>query len=367
MWKGLRPSLAIGAAALFGLIAVLATLQYRWVGAISDAERDRMRVSLNGRAAAFAQDFDRELTRAFLLFQLDPAGADENAASRIAARYGRWQESARFPRMIKEVYFLPPASDSALPGLQRYNPATRFLEPVEWPTSLARVRAQLSAPAGTSSGAGRMVVRTLAATMWEDVPALAVPAPVLLMDQRSAQPNVHFLPLMSYAILLLDRDVLTGEVLPALARQHFGANAAPHEAVTTQKLKSWGDVDYLIAVVRDAGGDVVYRSSSDFSPAPGVPADAAVPLFQVKPQEFVELALALRRSVTFLATSRGGPPLRETLTARAGGPGLQGPPLSVIVQGVKPTDAASVAAGIAATDAASVGLTPWTITESGGP
>ena len=155
MWKGLRPSLAIGAAALFGLIAVLATLQYRWVGAISDAERDRMRVSLNGRAAAFAQDFDRELTRAFLLFQLDPAGADENAASRIAARYGRWQESARFPRMIKEVYFLPPASDSALPGLQRYNPATRFLEPVEWPTSLARVRAQLSAPAAWSSGRSR--------------------------------------------------------------------------------------------------------------------------------------------------------------------------------------------------------------------
>src|SRR5262245_59988472 len=212
MWKGLRPSQAVATIGLFGLIAVLATLQYRWAGAISDAERDRMRASLDGRAAAFAQDFDRELTRAFLLFQLDPARADENAAWRIAARYGRWQESARFPRMIKEVYFVPPDSGAGWPRLQRCDPATRFLEPVEWPPALARFRAQLPTPPDSPSCDGRVVVRTLAATTWEDVPALGIPAPVLMIDQRNAQPNVHFVPLMSYTILALDRDVLTGEV-----------------------------------------------------------------------------------------------------------------------------------------------------------
>ena len=38
------------AAALLGLIALLATLQYRWLGQISDAERDRMTATLNDRA-----------------------------------------------------------------------------------------------------------------------------------------------------------------------------------------------------------------------------------------------------------------------------------------------------------------------------
>ena len=87
MRRGFRPPLALFAAALLGLIALLATLQYQWLGRISDAERERMRASLNARASEFAQDFDRELTRAFLLFQIDPAPAGENAASRIAARY----------------------------------------------------------------------------------------------------------------------------------------------------------------------------------------------------------------------------------------------------------------------------------------
>ena len=68
------------AGALLGLIVLLATLQYRWLGQISGAERERMTATLNTRAAAFAQDFDRELTRAYLLFQLDPMQPDQGAA-----------------------------------------------------------------------------------------------------------------------------------------------------------------------------------------------------------------------------------------------------------------------------------------------
>jgi Tfp pilus assembly protein PilV len=33
------------AVGLLGLLALLATLQYKWLGRISDAERDRMRLS----------------------------------------------------------------------------------------------------------------------------------------------------------------------------------------------------------------------------------------------------------------------------------------------------------------------------------
>ena len=43
--------------ALLGLIALLATLQYKWLGRISDAEREHMRATLNTRAS--------ELTRGF--------------------------------------------------------------------------------------------------------------------------------------------------------------------------------------------------------------------------------------------------------------------------------------------------------------
>ena len=41
------------AAALLGLIALLATLQYRWLGQVSAAERERMQTHLAARSTAF--------------------------------------------------------------------------------------------------------------------------------------------------------------------------------------------------------------------------------------------------------------------------------------------------------------------------
>ena len=120
------PMFAI-AGALLGLILLLATLQYRWLGQISGADRDRMTALLNTRAAAFAEDFDRELTRAYLMFQLDPMQRDQSPAAGIAARYDRWQATARFPKMIKDVYLVPSQTTVNESGLlQRFNPSTRL-------------------------------------------------------------------------------------------------------------------------------------------------------------------------------------------------------------------------------------------------
>src|SRR4051812_41646737 len=97
------PMLAI-ASALLGLIVLLATLQYSWLGQISDAERQRMRASIETRAAEFAKDFDQEITRAYLLFQPDAAHREDDEAKRLTERYERWQATARFPRMLKALY-----------------------------------------------------------------------------------------------------------------------------------------------------------------------------------------------------------------------------------------------------------------------
>src|SRR5512141_2120247 len=139
-----RVPLFVVAGALLGLIVLLATLQYRWLGQISSAERDRMRASLGTRTAEFAHEFDGEMTRAYLLFQVEPPQAGENLAARMAARHDRWQATARFPRMIKDVYFVEASTEPA--KLQRYDPAGRFLEPVEWPAVLQEKGRQLVAP-----------------------------------------------------------------------------------------------------------------------------------------------------------------------------------------------------------------------------
>ena len=53
------PWLMIVAVALVALLGALATLQYRWLGDVSQAERERMRAGLQTRASDFSEAFDR--------------------------------------------------------------------------------------------------------------------------------------------------------------------------------------------------------------------------------------------------------------------------------------------------------------------
>ena len=86
MRRRFRVPMVVIAGALLGLIVLLATLQYRWLGQISGAERERMTATLNTRATAFAQDVDREVTRAYLLFQLDAMQHGRRAPRRASRR-----------------------------------------------------------------------------------------------------------------------------------------------------------------------------------------------------------------------------------------------------------------------------------------
>lgn len=295
-----RLPLSVVAAALVGLITLLGTLQYRWLGRISDAERERMTANLAERSRGFAQEFDREITRAFVTFQLPSAVQDENVAARVSTHYDRWLATARFPRLIKDVYFAEPAEVAAR-ALQRFSPATRFIEPVAWPESLAPVREQLvrlSSPARTGTA---LVVRTFPSSVVESVPALVVPAPMIFFNEvvthdqtrgrlparhGAVRPDFRLSPSMSYVVLVLDGDYMTQEMLPTLMQQHFRASGR--------------ESDYQIAVLSVASKGIVYRSGA-FAPDSATKADASAGLFQVRLQEFGTLAAEVRRFTTHMS------------------------------------------------------------------
>jgi signal transduction histidine kinase len=320
------------AAGLLGLIALLATLQYKWLGQISQAERDRMSATLGTNAAGFAEDFDRELNRAYLLFQLPPLPAGESIASQLAARYDWWRANARFPRLIKEIYVAAP--DTPDVTLKRFDPATRFVEPAEWPAALAGVRAQLARPQRPEGG-GTFLVHVTVPTMWPDVPALVVTSPLMFFNRLSgASSNVPWPPPQpSYSVLLLDGDYIRGELLPWLAQHHFQGIG--------------GGSEYELAVVPTSGKDAVYHSVPGFSPSPDARVDATADLFHLRVQDFGPLAAEISRFTLFAAvtpksttftTSERGSTRRETVvrhTIAGAAPGLglpNGAPLSIIVQ-----------------------------------
>lgn len=340
------------ALALLGLIVLLATLQYTWLGRISDAEREGMRSALNTHATGFARDFDAELTRAYLLFQMDPQ-ATENLAARVSMRYDRWQATARYPRLVKEVYVSGPAAGDPL---QRFNPSTHILEPVGWPETLEAIRAQITTARAMAPGpAGTFVIRAMPPAIWDTVPALLIPTPALFVNQEGGGAHVRLAPGMTYTILLMDRGYITGDMLPALAQLHF---------------RQAGDgFNYELAVVSTADRKIMYHSTGAFSPAPDAKADAAVELFQVRMQDFAPIASEIRRfTSTITATTRGGrasttvqeqlvlPPGRAMETPRG-----SDAPLSIIVQqgGPLASMAASAGAAAARTAATAASVPRW--------
>ena len=100
-----------------------------------------------------------------------------------------------------------------------------------------------------------VVIRTIPSPVWDEIPALVIPTPLMLMNERIAiqgvQPqNFRMLHASAFTILVLDRDYIAGELLPSIAQQQFRAtSSAP---------------DYQIAVVSKARQDVVYRSNAAF-------------------------------------------------------------------------------------------------------
>ena len=305
MWRRFRPPLAVVAVALLGLIVLLAVLQYRWLGQISEAERAQRRATLATGALEFAQDFDREVTRAYLLFQTDAPIAepvdDQALAGRFAARYDRWQETSRFPRLLKEFYAFsqdPPRADArpAATTLRRFDPATRRLEAVEWPESLRTWRDQLAIASwkDTSSGGDSFFIRRMPSPIWEAAPAIVVPMPLVVFGE--SRPGVRLAPAIAYSLLIIDRDYVSRELLPTLAERHLGHHAEQGRV---------GGLDFKVAVVsRAAPNALVFQSTPSFAPALDAQADATADLFKVRTQDFPPLAAEVRRFTAF-ATQHG--------------------------------------------------------------
>jgi len=343
-----RLPMFVVAAALLGLIALLATLQYRWLGQVSAAERERMKASLATRADGFAQDFDREITRAYLTFQLDPLSEATSLATNVGERFDRWQGTSRYPRLVKEVYIV---AGAAAEDVQRFNPTTRFVEPMPWPEDLAPIREELRspAPAPVPQGGGSIVIRAATRTLWESVPAIVVPAPRVFFNPTGTfepgrlRQELQASQTARHVVLVLDRDHIAGELLPALAEQHFRVAGE--------------DIAYEMAVVSTGARSTVYSTARSFSPDPEAPRDGSADLFQVRLQEFGAMAAEVRRFTSFV-TSRW-----EQTSRTKGTPGdrieLREAPLSIMLQHSGPAEKRMVETAITAASGPAASSPGW--------
>lgn len=255
-------------AAMLVVLTLLATLQFRWVGQVAEAERARLQAGARTRVEQLAQDFDREVTRVFASLRVDAAMLDgADGGSRYAARFERWSARTEHPGLVSAVYVLEGSSGEAR-KLLRFDPAERAFVAAEWPKDLAPVRQRLEEPEGTPGrperGGGFHGPFGFVA---DDAPALIVP--IFAPEERRGEPDPRGFGRprsRGVAIVLLDRGYIQHDLLPSLAGRYFA---------------SGGEFDYCVVVTsrRDPLA-LVYRSDPDDGAHPTP--DASAGLLEVR-------------------------------------------------------------------------------------
>ena len=254
-----RPSgLTIVTAALLVLLPALAVLQYRWVGQVSAAERDRMERNLRVGAYQFRQTFDGELGRATLL-RVGPVTVRDGNNERYADRYDTWLSTATHPRMVANVFLVD--ADAGQLRLRRWNPDARRFDPVEWPALIDKYRSQFEqerkAYDAPTPGRPPLAIREDALIVRQVDTFDGPPAPGAVIAGTNGQP-VPRAP-FGFSIIELNLDYITSEMLPELTQRHFA--------------RTDGDGYRVSVVTTDTPSRVLYRSEPD---APTDPAQADV-------------------------------------------------------------------------------------------
>src|SRR6186713_632382 len=95
---------ALGLLAVIALLAMLAVLQNRWLGAIAEAERRKLTEDAAEKAQAIAQDVDRELTRAFLELRVDVRMLETRQSAAFGEQLERFRAEAPHQGLVKDVF-----------------------------------------------------------------------------------------------------------------------------------------------------------------------------------------------------------------------------------------------------------------------
>jgi len=336
-------------AALVLLVATLATLQYRWLGQVSEAERERLHASLAQRASEFADDFDREILRLYLALQVDVGPIDRGDLTAFRRGYDAWRDAARFPDMLRAVYLADGRAPDRAP--RRYDPETHAFVAAAWPDALKPVTERLADARGSNeifrqsttmtaavppppppspvttftrgaaAAAAIEQLRHLVAArdpIVASVPALIVLLPTLSSSEPDTQ-RMTFSVGSTVLVAELDGEYLRNTVLATLAERYFPERDAD---------------SYRFAVVETTSPphQVYARGLPEGAVIEPRSADAIVPLFSLRPDLAAQVAGRILVAPSVRAFSMPISPSASPQVSADRGGAVAGSSLSILVE-----------------------------------
>ncbi len=267
--------------ATLALLPVLAALQYKWVGQVSDAERDRLLMSVRNNTSRMCQDLNRELMQPFTLF-MGPGAEDE-----LPQRIAEWRSSSPSRDLVANFY-LADFSDEHL-QLRQYDPASHRFNAIAWPERFQLLRQRL---AGRILGTARPENPPMGPLVDDGAMAMLVPrlsGPPMLRRQAVDREQI------GWALIEWNATVVREHLVPETIARYFNDTGNP---------------GYEIRIVsRPAPDKVIYTTAPDKGARFFLPPDALGSILELRREEIGRGAGRPPR--------RGGPPF---------GPPRNGPP-----------------------------------------
>jgi signal transduction histidine kinase len=243
------------------LFAVLGWLQYRWIGEVGQAERERLRSGLATSLRRISDNLDDELTSACAALLPAITTEDEQVVlATYSTHYMRWRESSPHGRLFRRIAVAVTRGEE--PELRLLDLETGEFRAGEWPESWDGLKQRIAARA---LGPGFRDRRFFSPPAPEERLLLELPRFLPPAPPGGNQPRRR--PMEPDRLILeADIEYLRAEVIPELLRRHLGIEGA---------------ASYQAEVVwRSSPQEVIYQT--DGGSLIGERADGSVSLFEIQ-------------------------------------------------------------------------------------
>jgi signal transduction histidine kinase len=242
--------------ALFIALCALALIQYRWISQVTEAERQRAKTNLASALSALESDFDIEITRAFVTFQIPPGNETD-----YAGRYKEWIHLSPYPNLVRGIYIAEVGKREPL--LRAVIPGEPTIHSTEWQEILPKLTSPPAATAAsgavsssvgfqsfTQGGVALSIGLFGPLVMIEGNPAFVFPMmpefpAAAVIRFRRAEPGLRRVeirgsglpaPPMQWAVVILDGNYIKTTFLPILLGVHFpNGSASSYDVLVVNK------------------------------------------------------------------------------------------------------------------------------------
>ncbi len=268
------------------VVIVLGMLQFRWSNQVSEATSIRLADSLQMSMINWHLDLFRVFSEVCVALRVDPDSSAQDDWPQYARRFQDWKKTTANPNLVAGLYILQFDEPLAPQALRLSTSGQRFV-PTDWPSNLSGLRGDLQkastkvemiSPSETSGRTNPLSAQDAGLEFanryftggplsgWQFEPR--IPALVRSIGPNSSTSSGRQVPkrnAMDWIVIVLDRNDVQENILPALAQRYFRGTEG---------------LDYQIAVSagRNMGGPL-YSSDAGFGNIEIADADGTMNIF----------------------------------------------------------------------------------------